>query len=295
VDSKQAPTINLYDHPVFTGEPPGLKYVYHYTRWERLLDIMETGLRLGPLAQMNDPRESKDWLPNLLIQGPTLPDETAMIAEEEARDYKRKIRVAAFCLDQPFGNMDNQGRRGYARPRMWAQYAENHRGVCIVLDRVGLDQAIRQRYPQQDASWVRSGRVQYIETAQEDAISISVELKSADQARESVQEHFHRYAEQLFFNKHVDWRDENEYRWVYYDADQSQTGENGWKTPFVNIKSHVVAIVLGADYADAHLPIARMFAQDHNIHGAIVRCWWRGLYLNLETFADDGNRLIVHQ
>jgi len=142
---------------------------------------------------------------------------------------------------------------------------------------------------------VRSGRVQYIETAQEDAISISVELKSADQARESVQEHFHRYAEQLFFNKHVDWRDENEYRWVYYDADQSQTGENGWKTPFVNIKSHVVAIVLGADYADAHLPIARMFAQDHNIHGAIVRCWWRGLYLNLETFADDGNRLIVHQ
>ena len=97
-----------------------------------------------------------------------------MIAEEEARDYKSKIRVAAFCLDQPFGNMDNQGRRGYARPRMWAQYAENHHGVCIVLDRAGLDQAIRQRYPEQGASWMRSGKVQYIETAQEDAISISV-------------------------------------------------------------------------------------------------------------------------
>lgn len=69
MDSKLTPTINLYDHPVFAGEPPGPKYVYHYTRWERLLDIMETGLRLGPLAQMNDPRESKDWLPNLLIPG----------------------------------------------------------------------------------------------------------------------------------------------------------------------------------------------------------------------------------
>lgn len=295
MDSKLAPTINLYDHPVFTGEPPGLKYVYHYTRWERLLDIMETGLRLGPLAQMNDPRESKDWLLNLLIQGPTLPDETEMIAQEEIRSYKRKIRVAAFCLDQPFGNMDNQGRRGYARPRMWAQYAENHRGVCIVLDRAGLDQAICQRYPERNASWVRSGRIEYIETAQEDVISRSVELNSADQARESVQEHFHRYAERLFFVKHVDWRDENEYRWVYHDADQSQTGEDGLKAPFVDIKTHVVAIVLGADYADAHLPIARMFAQAHNICGALVRCSWRGLYLHLETFADDGNRLRAYK
>jgi hypothetical protein len=295
VDSHLAATINLYDHLVFAGEPPGLKYVYHYTRWERLLDIMETGLRLGPLAQMNDPRESKDWLPNLLIQGATLPDETAMIAEEEAQDYKRKIRVAAFCLDQLFGNMDDHGRRGYARPRMWAQYADNHRGVCIVLDRAGLDQAVRERYPERNASWVRSGRVQYIETPQEDVVSSPVVLKSADQARESAQEHFRRYAERLFFAKHVDWRDENEYRWVYYDADQSQTGEDGLKTPFVDIKTHVVAIVLGADYADAHLPIARMFAQAHNILGAIVRCSWRGLYLHLETFADDGNRLIVYK
>lgn len=290
-----APTINPYEHPVFSGEPPILKYVFHYTKWERLLDIMETGLRLGPLAQMNDPRESKDWLPNFLIQGQDLTDEATIIAEEESRNYKRRIRVSAFCLDQPFGMVENQGRRGYARPRMWAQYADNHRGVCIVLDRAGLDLAIRERYPDRNASWVRSGKVQYVETPQEDVISSSVVLKSADQARESVQEHFHRYAERLFFTKHVDWRDENEYRWVYYDADQSQTGEDGFKAPFVDIRPHVVAIVLGADYADAHLPVARMFAQVHNIHGVIVRCWWRGLYLHLESFADDGNRLRAYK
>jgi hypothetical protein len=295
MDPERTPTINPCEHSVFSEEPPMLKYVYHYTKWERLLDIMETGLRLGPLAQMNDPRESKDWLLNLLIQGQDLTDEAAMVAEEESRNYKRKIRIGSFSLDQPFGAVENQGRRGYARPRMWAQYADNHRGVCIVLRHAGLDRAIRQRYPEENYSWVRSGKVQYVETAREDVISSSVVLNSADQARESVQEHFHRYAERLFFTKHVDWRDENEYRWVYYDADESQTGEDGMKAPFVDIKTNVAAIVLGADYADAHLPIARMFAQAHNVQGAIVRCWWRGLYLHLETFADDGNRLIVYK
>jgi Protein of unknown function (DUF2971) len=295
VDSKLAPTVNLDDHPIFTGELHQLKYVYHYTKWERLLDIAETGLRLGQLSQMNDPRESKDWLLDLIISGPTLPDKTAMAAQEEVRNYRRRIRVAAFCLDQPYGNMDNQGRRGYARPRMWAQYADNHRGVCIILDRAGLDNAVRQRYPEQNASWVRGGEIRYVETAREDIISESVELSSADEARESVQKHFRRYAERLFFTKHIDWRDENEYRWVYYDADQSQTGEDGMKAPFVDIKPHVVAMVLGADYADAHLPVARMFAQGHNIDGEIVRCSWRGLYLNLEVFADDGKRIISYK
>jgi hypothetical protein len=33
------------------------KYVYHYTRWERLLDIGYTGVLFGSLAAVNDPRE----------------------------------------------------------------------------------------------------------------------------------------------------------------------------------------------------------------------------------------------
>jgi hypothetical protein len=286
-------TIRLSDHPVFGGEPASQKYVYHYTRWERLLDIMETGFRLGPLAQMNDPRESKEWLLPITVSGVTFPAVGVKAAEEEIRNYKRKIRVAACCLDQPAVNRDNHGRRGYARPRMWAQYTDNHRGVCIILDRAGLDRAIRQRYPAINTSWVRGGSVQYVETPLEDVMNREMFLNSPDEAVGNVREHFARYAEQLFFTKHIDWRDENEYRWVYYDADQSQTGEDGLTAPFVDIKTHVVAVVLGADYSDAHLPIARMFAQVHNIHGTVVRCVWRGLYLQLEVFADDGSRLIV--
>src|ERR1035437_7694145 len=50
-------------HPVFSrgAEFDDDRYVYHYTLWERLLDIAHSGRRFGSLASMNDPRESKDW------------------------------------------------------------------------------------------------------------------------------------------------------------------------------------------------------------------------------------------
>ncbi|WP_458179926.1 DUF2971 domain-containing protein [Bradyrhizobium sp. 14AA] len=32
--------------------------------------------------------------------------------------------------------------RGFCRPRMWQQYGDNYRGVCMVYDRQALDDAI---------------------------------------------------------------------------------------------------------------------------------------------------------
>ena len=58
--SSMKPMIETKGHPIFDYEDPAAptdpdKYVYHYTKWERLLDIMQSGLRLSTLAHMNDP------------------------------------------------------------------------------------------------------------------------------------------------------------------------------------------------------------------------------------------------
>jgi hypothetical protein len=82
------------------------------------------------------------------------------------------------------------------------------------------------------------------------------------------------------------------YRWVYYDADESGTGKDGFNRPSIDIKGCVVALVLGADYADAHLPVARPFAESHSLNGDVVRCRWDRLNLHLHTFFDDGRQLL---
>lgn len=298
MDANLKPMINIKNHSVFSyvapedPEEPGT-YVYHYTRWERLLNIMDTGFRLSVLAYMNDPRESKDWnLSTVSYEPAPMVDEPAF--NRAVADYKRRIRVGAFCLDQPSGAAGSQGHRGYAHPRMWAQYAENHKGVCIVMSRDILNQAIRTKYRDQNGSWVEDGKVRYVDTVPEDPATQAVKFDQEEYHIEStVRNHFTKFRDSMFFVKHVDWRDENEYRWVYYDADESGTGSNGNKSPFVDIKHSVAALVLGQDYADAHLPVARMFAESHGLNGDIVRCQWDRLNLHLIRFADDGNHWIA--
>jgi hypothetical protein len=44
-------------------------------------------------------------------------------------------------------NINNIWGRGFSRPRMWQQYAENYCGACMVFDRAALDAAIRSSVP----------------------------------------------------------------------------------------------------------------------------------------------------
>ena len=78
----------------------------------------------------NDRFESTDWT-------------------REINDVRRQVKVGSFALDGD-GDLrsiytDEQliphlvadrlhGVRGFAHPRMWAQYADNSRGVCVVFD-----------------------------------------------------------------------------------------------------------------------------------------------------------------
>jgi hypothetical protein len=286
------PMIDLDGHPFFDykdakGPLDPDKYVYHYTKWERLLNIMDGGFRLSVLAYMNDPRESKDWILFTASYEPgTIVDRKAL--DDAVADYKRRLRVGAFCLDQPPFSDREPCIRGYGRPRMWAQYAENHKGVCIVLDRESLNRAIRSRYPDHDGSWVRDGKVKYV-TSYDDPASIAIKYR-AGEVQACVNEYFTDYAGSLFFAKHVDWQDENEYRWVYFDADEPGTGAGGWNSPYVNIKGSVVGLVLGEDYEDSHLSIARMFAEHYELNGNVVQCRWHRLALYLMPFADEGGR-----
>jgi hypothetical protein len=285
--------IQISGHPVFDYELPDDsgdlgEFVYHYTGWDRLEHLMENGLRLGTLAGMNDPRESKDWLLNAVTLSGVPVNRTAL--NEAVADYKRKIRIGAFCLDLPSTPDGSQSSRGYARPRMWAQYADNHRGVCLILDRERLGKAIRARYPDDGKCWVQAGKVHY-KAAHDDPSWITIQYRE-DDVSAGVLQSFNAHRDTIFFVKHMDWRDENEYRWVYFDADQAETGDDGRKGHFVNINGSVVGLVLGADYANCHLPLAREFAGHFHLDGSIVRCVWNGLTLHLATFADAGGALV---
>jgi hypothetical protein len=136
------PILQPGEVPAFARRAPfeSDRYLYHYTRWERLLDIAHgQALRLSPVTTMNDPKESKRWLVSQSTFSRTTPKNTLRGAWEAMEEYRRHVKVAAFATDTP-GDSDADVRfgAGYARPRMWAQYSANHTGACIVFDRAEL-------------------------------------------------------------------------------------------------------------------------------------------------------------
>jgi hypothetical protein len=297
------PMINVQGHPVFdpkflseeaTLSENANKYVYHYTRWERLLDIAQSGFRLGPLTSMNDPRESKDWYFSTGGPPPAPDMESLDKLDKAVANYRTCIRIGSFTRDNAYGDERNFGRRGYGHPRMWAQYAGNHTGVCIVFDRHKLDAAIRQRYPVEQDAWVKCGEVEYIESSLQEPTNLVIHINKDQDINIAVKDYFATpgFGSKVFFTKHVDWQDEQEYRWVYYDSGNSESSRGGDEERFADVQGAMAGLVLGADFANAHLSVAQGFADAHNLKGDIVKCLWDRLNLRLITFGENEGRLV---
>jgi hypothetical protein len=137
-------------------------------------------------------------------------------------------------------SIDNIYERGFCRPRMWAQYAENHSGVCLVFDRVRLDEAIRASFGNRA---VFSGSVAYRnrprapEIGVPNAFILDYDAIRAHGLEKAIENHLACFYKELFFEKSKDWADEREYRWLVRTADIRDL--------YVSLKHSMVGVVVG--------------------------------------------------
>jgi hypothetical protein len=117
------------------------RWLFHYTTAERAFEkiLLTRRLRMSPYRAMRDPLENKDL--HLTFAG------RVGESDEDSADFERAafealgmiktirdaVRLLSFTVDTekwetPWGS-------GWARPRMWEQYADNHAGVCLVFDK----------------------------------------------------------------------------------------------------------------------------------------------------------------
>jgi hypothetical protein len=262
------PIIDPKDVPAFHRLPPfdTERYLYHYTRWERLLDIAHSGaLRLSPVTSMNDPRETKRWFMSHATFD-TTPPGAASGLWEAAEDFRRLVKVAAFATDRPGDNVqDIRFGAGYARPRMWAQYAANHTGVCIIFERADLVERLAARFRGGANSGTTHFTSDHVRYVREEALT-AIGVGDAP-LTETVEAYFLHQWKDAFYVKHEDWRDENEFRMAVY--------ERGNADPlFVDARGAVAGLVLGVDFKDEHLSVARTFNDALAVDGRVGRISW---------------------
>lgn len=159
------------------------KQLYHYTKFETASKIIASNqLKYGSLKNMNDLLESHRQVGVRYNNANTFEDLDAFSIE---LNKYHQISLTQDSIDE---------NRGFAINPMWAHYADNKYGVCLVFDKdTLLENAITEWH----------NPVNYRENYDSAIISNDDSQKYISQNKDS-----------LFFQKEADWSYEREYRIV---------------------------------------------------------------------------------
>ena len=201
------------------------QYVYHYTsaNTARNYILKDATLLLSPYASTNDPKETKDWQFGLgTWQNRDLGKyKHSALSSWLSAELKRRTRLACFSTDVPplsGSHMSDILNRGYAKPRMWAQYAEKHTGICLVFLKSSLLEVVKTHLKSLE---LVAGPVVYqnrlvVRSLEPHEFMLNIDVYESVGESKYAQAHAHQFMPELFFEKLQDWRDENEWRIVAF-------------------------------------------------------------------------------
>lgn len=241
---------------------PG-KYVYHYTSSKTSIDhILKYGtIRFSPFTKTNDPRETKLWTFKIkdsvkIINNTDMPLKREIILniakfnetnQKILNRIKEKYKLLCFTSDDTYQprspSLTSGFHRGWGKPRMWASYGENHKGVCLMFNKKQLFIAIGKNLKDYQ---IFSGPVNYTnDPFPENIKEIDYETYINLGIDDAIVQKIDREIKSYFFRKHLDWSTENEYRWII-----KPMGDDSLEYVYIPIHNSLSAIICGQDVFD---------------------------------------------
>lgn len=239
----------VYLYGSYEMQSPKDGALFHYTKFESFLKIVETmTLRSTPLCKMNDLNEanldSLDWNADFMMMF-------------KAEKYvKENCSVICFTKNYMTGQICEEGSN---HPALWAHYADDSNGVCMVLDKESLLEINKKKLSK---LFYKFGSVDY-------NIHCAPNEKIMERSYKDVQDFVRTNYKELFFKKHTDWKYEREERFFV-------------ETPevYLNIKGAIKYIILGG----------RLKNNEESLHKIIKQMITPGTlsykYFHLHSFAE---------
>lgn len=173
--------------------------LFHYTKFSSFLKIMEDMTLLpSSFGNLNDMNEGNVSNMNM--------NENFMVMYNAEKFIKEKCHL--LCFSQNY-DICGFGHEGTNHPAMWAHYAENSKGVCIVIDKEAF---IKKNKAILDSHFYKFEDVEYslFNTPKDTEINYE-----ANTPEEFIMNNW----KALFFLKHNDWINEDEHRLFLMDYD----------------------------------------------------------------------------
>lgn len=233
-------------------------HLYHYTNADSLFKILDNlTLRLGTFDKVNDPKESKNWNFKFFCLKPeSKASFNDNLFDRISSFILKNSKIICLTKDNDIPNPDDivHLRKGYSYPRMWAQYADKHKGACLVFDKEGLENSFDSNFSDKISF---KGDVEYLNTVYGpkiteqglpvDPYGIFYEQLEEEGFDNYILKHIKKFHKCLYLFKHFNWRDENEFRFVVLD----QTPNNEL---FLPIKNSLKSILITEDFPKKLMP-----------------------------------------
>jgi hypothetical protein len=214
--------------------------LYHYCRLSTALELIlaEKKLLLCPINKSNDPRENKSFVfAAIFWQGTdigNLEDRNGEISKILRDDCKM------LCFSQDYEHFF-----GYESSRMWAYYGDNHKGLCLLIDK---EEFLQENIEIIDLNLLK--KIHYYEFDPNKPIyhkQVDHSLmKSMGEIRYLREVFRSKQLDYLYFTKNKEWESEQELRLVYF----SEKKEN----EYCSIKNSLKKIFVGVDFHNSYLP-----------------------------------------
>ena len=265
-------------HPLHLGFTPEFnrqKYLYHYTSMDTAINyiLYNKTLRFNPLANVNDPMESDPnrWVFKNWEKGNT----SETIRDQLSDHFKNRTKVVCFSRDiqgdwGPGCCPIDFCARGHSKPRMWATYGDDHKGVCLIFDRELLERAFKNGLNGR-GQLLPGGAVHYGDKLPDDERKAAVfdQKELADDFEKTLRQKIKDHHDIYFFYKHVDWSTEDEYRFIITGGEPGPI-----ELAFGNA---LVGVVVGIKYMEKGDSVYDLgnIAQDMGVPGRYVSWGWK--------------------
>lgn len=248
------------------------KWVYHYTSMDTAIQYILTQgtIRLSLFRDLNDPKESKDFSFSMSTNSDeeakidyTL-EEIQNVASNYVKSHCKVLCMVKDNINVLEDNFDSTFHRGFARPRMWAQYSKNHSGVCLIFNKKKLQQSIESTLLSKGNIYWDDIEYSNSHTDNDRAFNLNHEEIDNNTLNVVLDNKINEFYKTYFFTKSEDWSSENEWRCVF-------RGDNK-EAEFVSIKESICGIVLGVDFPKVYESAIVPFSEEYSI--PIARIQW---------------------
>lgn len=226
--------------------------IYYYCKLSTALEFIlpHARLLLSPIMKTNDPRENKPLL--FTYNSNHKNGSIGMFELNEKCNLVLKSDCKVICFSKDFRNY-----QGCHLSKMWAQYGDNHRGVCLEIDRelfIKDNQNLIDSYFFNDIIYIKPDYQRRSKLLNVNLVQYETEGNLNYLKKEFRNENINF----LYFTKNDEWESESEKRLLIF----SETKEN----EFCSIRNSLIGIHLGVDFHYSYLPSIEYHAKNKYLY-----------------------------